>query len=198
MSRPAPIPFDPDAFGGVSAVQTALVAVSAPEAAEKGSAQPLTKRQKWRLSDLAESVYLFLQRAGQIQGEDLKAWRGRIAMEACGKRISQASHGDYKLIQAALLHARGREEDARRVQIQAKATPAAIALHQLRELCRETHTPLAYAETLAKRFYKGTPLQDLTARQLWTVVYTIRNNTNAKAGVGNAANRFKSKRRKSA
>lgn len=214
MTRRAPIPFDPDALGGAVRVhgavqgETMLSEVlesqdwqgesAAPvESGAKGVARPLSNRQKWLLSDLAEAVYDFLRKQGELKGEDLKSYRRRIAEKACGKRISLASHGDYKLIQAALLTERGRLAEARGALVQAAATPAAIAMNAIMKLCRDTGTPTQHAHTLAARFYKGAELTALTDKQLWTVFYTIRNNANAKAGVGQKANRFKSKRRKS-
>jgi hypothetical protein len=212
MTRRAPIPFDPDALSqGVhvhAAPQGAAMLSELVESHDwhgagndddhKGLSKPLSNHQKWKLSELAESVYAFLRDQGLLKGEDATAYRHRIAVKACGKRISQAAHGDFKLIQAALLHERGQAEAARRALAQAAATPAVIAMHALMKLCRETGTPTHAAGTMAARFYSGAELQDLTARQLWSIFYTVRNNANAKAGVGSKANRFKSKRRKSA
>jgi|GEM_PF-3589097 len=213
-TRKAPIPFDPDALSSGVVIHAALSGEtmlselveaqdwhgdgSPPVECVKGLAKPLSNWQKFKLSDLAKSVYAYLRGQGQCQGEDGTAWRHRIAVAACGKRISQASHGDFKLIQAELLKERGRVEAARRTLAQAKATPAAIAMHNLMKLCRETGTPASHAHTMASRFYKGTELHDLNAKQLWTIFYTIRNNANNKAGVGSKANRFKNKQRKSA
>ena len=211
MSKPTFIPFDPDAH-----VRTGVVIHAAPldgvttgqagslshathaEPAEKGTAKPLTNHQKWKLSELAESVYEFLRSLGELKGERLEAFRQRIAVNACGSRISHASHGDFKFIQAAFLNERGRAEAARRTLVQAQATPAKIAMHKLIDLCKQTNTPANYVHTLAVRFYKGAELHDLTAKQLWTLFYTVRNNANAKAGVGSKENRFKSKRGKAA
>lgn len=215
MSKRPFIPFDPDALGGCIHVHAAPKGVTMlsqvidqadwhgdgaddVEPCTKGMAKPLSKHQKWKLSDLAESVYAFLRAQGQLKGEDATAYRHRIAIKACGKRISQAAHGDFKLIQAALLQERGRVEAARRALAQAAATPAAIAMRAIEQLCRKTNTPASHPHTMASRFYKGAELHALTARQLWTIYYTIQNNANAKAGVGSKENRFKNKRRKSA
>ena len=79
------------------------------------------------------------------------------------------------------------------------ATALAIAKHKLWELCNKTHTPRHAAETIARRYNKGAGVEQLTtAKQVWCVFYTVQNNANAASGHGSAANRFKSKRRKSA
>lgn len=218
MTRRAPIPFDPDALGGsilVSAAPKGVTmlsdvlkaqqgqgmgepAAAAVPAGAKGLAKPLSNHQKWKLSELAAAVYHYLRSQGELVGEDLKTYRGRIATQACSKRISQASHGDFMLIQAAFLHERGRIEEAKRALVKAAGTGKAIAMNALRKLCADTNTPPRHAHTMAKRFYKGAALTDLTAEQVWSIFYTIRNNANAKAGVGSKANRHKNLRRKSA
>lgn len=213
MTRRAPIPFDPDAHGSAVHVHAApqgetmlsqLIdaqdwhGTGDSHDAPRGTAKPLSNHQKWKLSDLAEAVYNYLRSQGELVGENVEGYRHRIAIKACGRRISQASHGDFKLIQAAFLKERGRVEAARRALAQAQATPQAIALHKIWELCSQTKTPTSTPHTLAARFYKGAQLGQLNTRQLWTLFYTIRNNANAKAGKGSPANRFKSKRRKSA
>ncbi|MHB1079792.1 MAG: hypothetical protein ACYC67_10330 [Prosthecobacter sp.] len=218
MTRRAPIPFDPDALGGGVLVHAApkgetmlseIVeaqdwhgdgnhAAAAVPAVAKGLSKPLSNHQKWKLSELAASVYSYLRSQGELAGENLKDYRQRIATQACSKRISQASHGDFMLIQAAFLHERGRIEEAKRALVKAAGTAHAIAMNALRKLCADTQTPPSHAHTMAKRFYKGAALTDLTADQVWSIFYTIRNNANAKAGVGSKANRHKNLRRKSA
>lgn len=221
MNRPGLIPFDPDALGGGVHVHVAPEGVTMlseiveaqdwhgdggedgePVMVEaictKGLAKPLSNHQKWKLSELAASVYHYLRSQGELVGKDLKSYRRRIATQACRKRISQASHGDFMLIQAAFLHERGRIEEAKRALVKAAGTAHAIAMNALRKLCADTQTPPSHAHTMAKRFYKGAALTDLTADQVWSIFYTIRNNANAKAGVGSKANRHKNLRRKSA
>lgn len=216
MKTRAFIPFDPDAMGGRVSVCVQAVPADAPAGCEvvfpedletgglgdgenqKGTAKPLTNRQKFLLSDLAKHVYAALRGRGLLVGVSLEDWRRQIAVKACGQRISRASHGDYKAIQAAFLHERGDEAGERRAMVQAQSTPQSIALYKLRELLKQTHTPLAYAETLARRFYKTGNLADLTANQVWTLSFTIRNNASAAAGKGSAGNRFKSRKPASA
>lgn len=214
MKTRAFIPFDPDAMGGRVSVCVHPVPVDAPAGCEvvepedltgdhggngddrKGVSKPLTNRQKFLLSDLAKHVYAALRGRGLLVGVRLEDWRRNIAEKACGQRISRASHGDYKAIQAAFLHERGDEAGERRAMVQAQSTPQSIALYKLREMLKQTHTPLAYAETLARRFYKTGNLADLTAKQVWTLSFTIRNNASQAAGKGSAGNRFKSRRAK--
>lgn len=187
-------PFDPDAISQAS--PPPVLAGEAPEedGDGPGTARPLTRRQKFILADLARHSFQRLQAQGQLAGVTLEAWRHQVAVQACGHRISEATLGDFKTIQAALLHAVGDEAGERRAMMQAQGTPLAIALFKLGQILRETNTPRAYAETLARRFYKTANLADLTARQVWTLTFTIRNNASGAAGKGSPANRFKGRK----
>lgn len=195
------LPFDPDSIVASqnAAARFAPAPAPAPVAkveAPRGTARPLDNVQKWRLSALAKDVYQALRAAGVIGPETLEGFRRRIAIAGCGKRISQAAHGDFCAIQAAFLEARGAVRAAAQQRAKAASTARDIAWHKLNELLSQTKTPLSYAATLAKRFYKGASLFDLNDKQLWRLHFTIRNNTNAAAGKGRAENRFKSRRAK--
>lgn len=215
MKTRAFIPFDPDAMGGRVSVCVHPVPVDAPAGCEvvepedltgdngghgddrKGVSKPLTNRQKFLLSDLAKHVYAALRGRGLLVGVSLEDWRRNIAVKACGQRISRASHGDYKAIQAAFLHERGDEAGERRALVQAALTPLAIAVFKLWELCEKTRTPRHAAETISRRFWKGAGIAQLTTpHQVWCVFKTVNNNASAAAGKGSAGNRFKSRRAK--
>lgn len=213
MTRPAPIPFDPDSAGGAVVIvhaapqgETMLSEVIAQQdwhgvgnddavtgysiEPGPGTAKPLDKHAKWRLSELAERAYEMLKGRGLLAGETLKNYRGRIATAACGKRISQACHGDRMLIQAAFLKEMDRAEEAARAMIKAKATAKDIAMHKLAELCRQKSYPANYGEGIAFRVFKR-PLALLTQQEVWKVFYTIQNNANRRDGKGCEANRWK-------
>lgn len=221
MSRQAPTPFVPDQFEqaqvlplppapAAGVMLSEIIAqqdwhmpeaeggtAPAPHGRSEGpgTAKPLDKIQKWRLSDLAEHVYDFLKQRGELAGETLDGFRRRVAIAACTRRISQASHGDYKLIQAEFLKLKNRPVAAARALAQAATTAESIALFKLRESLKLHGLTEAYAEGIAQRIYKR-PLASLKHKEIWTVNYTVRNNGNAKTGKGSKANRFKSLRAK--
>lgn len=210
-------PFDPDAIGGAVVVkhapatgETMLSEVieqqdwHAPEAEdvettgpgdlEKGSgpgtSKPLDNHAKWRLSELAERAYTLLKQRGLLAGETLEGYRRRISIKACGKRISQASLGDRMTIQSAFLKEMERAEEAAKAAMKAQGTARDIALFKLRELCEKRGYPANYGEVIAWRFYK-TRLQDLAAKAVWRVFFTVQNNANERDGKGNTNNRWK-------
>lgn len=169
-------------------------AEAAPEQGP-GTAAPLDKRRKWILSELAERAYKAAKPL--TPGESLKDYRGRIATAACGRRISLASVGDYKVIQAAFLHELGAAQAAARAAAQATGTARDIALWNLGKALKKHGKSEGYAEGIAARIYKR-PIAALGGKEVWTVIYTINNNANAAAGKGNADNRFKSLKAKRA
>ena len=197
--RPTLTPFDPDSVPSaglmLSDVMQTLPEAPAPEQA-RGTSAPLNQREKWQLSELANAAHTKLTKMGLIHGEPLAEFRQRLSVAACGKRISQASHGDRMLIQAAFLEVMGRAQQAARAQVKAATTALDIAKHSLAKQCKERGLSTEYADGIARRIYKR-PVCSLTnAKEVWTVFYTVTNNANARDGKGNAANRFKSLRSK--
>ena len=168
------IPFDPDSI--VAAEPAAALPTPAAEPPARGMAAPLDKADKWRLSDLAKRAFARLQATGQANaGESLAAFRQRVSIEACGRRISQACLADKGAIQAAFLSLMGNARAATHATAKALATPEAIALNALRRNLAERRLSMAYAESIAARVFKR-PIRDLHAKEIWQLVYTTRTN----------------------
>lgn len=174
----SPIPFDPDALmagGQVNPVSQVSRAPAAPPP-PRGLAAPLNKLDKWRLSDLAQRTYGTLKAAGEIPaGETLAAFRHRVAIAACGRRISQATLSDRGAIQAAFLHLKGDTQAAAQATARALGTEGAIATNALRRNLRERGLTMSYAEAIAMRVFKR-PVAELAAKETWQVIFTVRNN----------------------
>lgn len=156
-----------------------------------GTSAPLDNRRKGILSVLARQTWLQLQARGVIdQLETLEAFRGRISMEACGRRIRFATVGDFKVIQSAFLREAGKQREAAKAAAKAVSTARDIAWAKVTETLRKRGFSLGYAEGIAARIYKR-PLASLRTNELWAVNYTLINNANARDGKGKASNRFK-------
>lgn len=193
------IPFNPDQYPTPEAEPPRAAMLSdvlATLPAERGTAGPLTNFQKWQLSQMAAVVHAVLREAGGCVGESVEKFRQRVAIEACGKRISGASQGDYKLIQAALLKLKGDEEGAGKARAKAALLPVEIARHKLWSLAADLKFSPAYVEGIAWRFYKMRVADLKDAKAVWSVFYTVQNNGNQRDGKGQKANRFKSRRAK--
>lgn len=213
MKRPAFVPFDPDALmqRGQGAdicidevghtpsgmmLSDLIAATKEPATAAPaleqgpGTSTPLDKQRRQKLGKLARGIWQRLHKLGAVT-ETCDDWRHRIATTACGRRISAAVVGDFKLIQAALLHEAGQERAAQQATAKATTTAVDIARHKLAELCRLRSYPESYAEGIARRIFKR-PICALTSKQVWAVFYTVNNNGNSRDGKGRASHRFKS------
>lgn len=192
------LPFDPDTYPTPLAAAAAAVAGDPIDQAdrgddERGLSRPLDKDAKWRLVRLAKEAWEAVDPEA-----DFDTWRQAEARRATGGlSISEACVRHYRLIQAHFLRLKGAVEAARHAEQRAALQPLEIARNALRRQLAETKQDWQAARTIASRFYKGAALRDLTAKQVWSVVFTLRNNASAAAGRGKAANRFKAKRAKS-
>lgn len=157
-----------------------------------GTSTPLDNRRKGILSVLARQTWLQLQARGVIDKlETLEAFRGRISMDACGRRIRFATVGDFKVIQSAFLREAGKQREAAKAAAKAVSTALDIAKHHLRQALLKHRYNWSYAEGISARIYKR-PIASLKAsKEVWNVIYTVNNNANARDGKGKAANRFK-------
>lgn len=167
--------------------------MSVPQSPEPGTCQPLSNRQKWRLSDLAEEAWLHLGQRGLLEGEALMAFRHRIAIGCTGRRISEASQSDYKTLEAKFLALRGESGRAFEAALQSETEPLRIAHHKLCVELRTQGLQPGYAESIARSIFKRS-LGGLTTKEVWKVYFTVRNRGHAKHGKGKAANRNKSQR----
>lgn len=185
--------FDPDTYPTPLAAAEAVTTPAPAVEDERGLSRPLDKDAKWRLVRLAKEAW---EAVGPEA--DFDTWRQAEARKATGGlSISEACVRHYRLIQAHFLRLKGAVEAARHAEQRAALGALEIARNALRRQLAETKQDWQAARTIAARFYKGAALRDLTAKQVWSVVSTLRNNASAAAGRGKAANRFKSKRAKS-
>lgn len=184
--------FDPDTYPTPLAAAEAVTTPAPAVEDERGLSRPLENEAKWRLVRLAKEAW------DAVGPEaDFDTWRQAEARKATGGlSISEACARHFRLIQAHFLRLKGAVEAAQHAEQRAALGALEIARNALRRALAETKQDWHAARTIASRFYKGAALRDLTAKQVWSVVYTLRNNASAAAGRGKAANRFKAKRQK--
>ena len=196
------LPFDPDAHAAatapVTSYATPLAAAEADRidpASERGLSRPLDNDAKWQLVKVAKAALRLMIEAGDLEeGTCFETWRQAETRKATGgPTISEACVRHYQLIRAHFLDLQREHAAAAAARKKAEVAALEIARNALRTLA-QTRQDWQAAQTIASRFYKGTDLRDLSAKQVWSVVFTLRNNATAAAGRGNAANRFKRKR----
>jgi hypothetical protein len=144
-----------------------------PNAADRSAGsfphQPLSRNQKAELSMLARSAWEKFQRPG-----DEHQWRHEQAAKACGKRISQASQRDYLPIRAHFRDLLGQSDRAFRDLMAVDTEPQRIAMAKLRHECTARKLPLDYPAAICRKQFRCS-LAQATAKQLWCLIFTIRN-----------------------
>ncbi|WP_448578914.1 hypothetical protein [Thermosphaera sp.] len=114
--------------------------------------------------------------------EAFELWRHEQQQTACGLRhLTAASQREYPLLMAHFHALLGEMEIAERWLMRAACDPrrqARAKLERELERARDTHTidrPHDYALAIARRQFGAQDLESLTERQLWSLVFTIRN-----------------------
>lgn len=146
--------------------------------AERGMSARLSNAEKRELSIQARAAWHKLSSAGAID-EDEDAFRHRIAIQACGRRVSEALRSDYHAISAAFLAMGGDTRRALRVAERAETEPRRIALHKLNRALAEMQLNASYAEAICMRQFKR-PIAEASAKQIWALFYTVTNRGRAK------------------
>ncbi len=145
---------------------------------------PLTHKQKRYLSQLARRCLNIVRALARGRGErfDVREddWRHQEVIAACGKHgLRCCTQADYNAVKAHFLDKLGSHGDAFNAQVRAATEERRVAEYKLAAECAAAGLHLNYANAICQRQY-GCTLFDATAKQLWTLVYTIRNRAAAK------------------
>lgn len=139
-------------------------------AAAGGERSPLSRFQKMLLAKAARRAWL--ARGSPAPGE--AAWRREQALRTAGVRISQARQSDYANLRACFLDAQKRHAAAFNVLVTEPQNKVRIARWKLLKECVQRRLPLSYPEAICRRQFRR-PLDEATAKQLWCLIFTIRN-----------------------
>ncbi|MCX6901709.1 MAG: hypothetical protein NT105_23770 [Verrucomicrobia bacterium] len=140
---------------------------------------PLENGQKAHLCILAREAFEEVYgRPAASQGE-LDDWRHTQQMFACGyTSLRGATQREYKLIEGRFLMLKGNAAAARRAEERVATEPIRLAMFKLRESLRERGLHESYAAAICRRQFKCS-LAEATERQVWCLVYTVRNRRKA-------------------
>lgn len=143
----------------------------------KGQSTPLSNGEKTHLARLAHDAWAMLALAGAT-GQSEASWRRDQAIQAVGKRISEATKTDFTTLKAHFLAMAGKTGTAFQVAMQADTANATRqALWHLDEALKKANLDRAYAATIAACRSKTRRLDTLTPKQIWSLVFDIRRNT---------------------
>src|SRR5690242_7627915 len=139
---------------------------------------PLSNRQKAYLAQLINEAYRKV--VGEV-GPDVASiedWRHEQVAAACGKLgLRCCGQTDYKRVEAHFLALLGEHGRAMRAHVDAETEPRRQAEAVLVRECERFGLRLGYAEAIARRQF-GYGLYDCTEKQLWNLVFTVRNRGN--------------------
>jgi hypothetical protein len=138
---------------------------------EPGTSVLLTNDERQRLARVGREAWLYMKGKGATD-ESFDEFRHRIAIQACGRRISEAIRSDFNLIKAAFEAILGRTKAAVRSAERSLTEGKRIAVHKLRSLLESQGRHESYATPLFRSMYKTT-MEAATAAQVWKVYYEL-------------------------
>ena len=112
-------------------------------------------------------------------GEDFNAWRHQQTMQ-CVERpgLCHCRNEDYSYVQAHMLRLQGHAKAAQAAEVRADDNTRRQALAKLRFECRNVRyieKPYSYVKAISRRKFKTDLIEtDLTAKQLWQLVFSLR------------------------
>lgn len=144
----------------------------------------LTNQQKGLLAQLYRRAFDYQVERGAIwDAADFTDWRHEQQFAAVGKMsLRSCTQGDFAKLMAHGLDLAGDTGNAFRWHLKAQTNPERVALAKLKEACAEAGVeypsyPLAICWDVCK-----CRLEDATEKQVWRLVYTVRNRRKRGAG----------------
>ena len=136
---------------------------------------PLSREQKARLSILAREAFA-KRHPGSLAGMErrITEFRHEEAIRCCGKRVSEAAQRDYLPLKAHFQDLAGNSGAALNTLMRSESEPRRVALHKLTQECRARQLSMSYPASICKRQF-GCDLPQASAKQLWNLVFTVRN-----------------------
>lgn len=131
---------------------------------------PLSNKQKSTLAIVARKAHV---KHGSFEDESFDDWRAREAVEACGKRISEASNGDYNTLLAHFENLAGNARAALDATMRADTDEHRQAMHVIDELLAQGGHKRAYAEKICQSVNRCS-LADATPAQLNRLRMTLK------------------------
>ncbi len=133
---------------------------------------PLSREQKANLAILARRA--FAVRSAAHPGVNADTWRREESIRAVGKRITEATQGDYLRLRAHFEDLAGQSDKALRTLWQEDNQATKVAYRRLCIECRQRGLALSYPGAICQKQFHCA-LNEATAKQLWCLVFTIRN-----------------------
>lgn len=132
---------------------------------------PLSHTQKRYLSQLARRAWQSAER----ETGDADSFRHAEVIRACGKHgLRCCSQDDYKRVEAHFLWLLGEDVKAFHANLRAETEPVRTARAVLERECGRFGFQLSYPAAICRQQFH-VELNSASEKQLWNLVYTIRN-----------------------
>jgi hypothetical protein len=141
---------------------------------ERGLNARLSRAEKAKLAILAAQAHAVMARHGATD-EHVDEFRQRIAIQACGLRVSEARRRHFNDIKAAFLVILGNTAGALNAAERSGTEEVRIAMHKLRAELHRHGLHEGYAEHICAAKFKRS-LADATPKQVWSVFYDVKKN----------------------
>jgi len=141
---------------------------------------PLDNGQKARLCIMAREAFEKMHGRAPASAAELEAWRREQQQKACGLlSLTFADQKDYPALEAHFLDLLGESGKAFMRLLKPELKEQRQALAVLARDCRERGLNLGYPSAICRKQYKCT-LEEASPKQIWRLVFTIRNRRQAK------------------
>lgn len=151
---------------------------------------PLSKFQKAELAQLARAAYDGWAGRAEFEAANLElsrtkcfeAWRHVETGKATGgvQSLRDCTQNHYGRVKAHFLELNGNTTGADRARSRDADNPRRIAMHKLKAALAAGGHQESYAAAICRRQFRC-GLAEASAKQLWNLVFTVRNRNTAKA-----------------
>jgi hypothetical protein len=149
----------------------------ATELAENSVRKQLSRPQITALVILAKKAWT-KHRVVNPDAPAFEDWRVEECRKACGARLSEAQQKDFSAIKSHFANIAGQSGKAFDSAMRSGTEKERIAHAVLKKDCAKAGVELSYASHICWAQFKC-KLEDATAKQLWCLVFTVRNRPNA-------------------
>jgi hypothetical protein len=139
----------------------------------------LSNEQKAALCIRARAAFEFVHRREPHNCAELEEWRRAEQQSCTGKAsLTSCTQADYLPLLAHFQNLAGESGHALNNVLRAGTEDVRQAMHALGAACGQRGLPMAYPAAICRRQYRC-ELGQATARQVWNLVYTVRNRRKA-------------------
>ena len=142
---------------------------------------PLSNEQKAALCIRAREAFIRVHGRDPHDGAELETWRRGEQEKATGKpSLTLCTQADYLPLLGKFADLAGESGVAMNAHVRSATSERRLAMHKLREACAQAGLALSYPAAICRTQNKCA-LEDATAKQLWRLVFTVRNRAAKKA-----------------